>query len=71
MQYRRSQAFITEFETSTRTQTKGMTNHNTPQLSGMNSANHCAAFPGLSALSTITVRSQVTWALKSINGTNT
>jgi hypothetical protein len=49
------QAFITELETSTRTQSKRMINHNTPQLSGMDSANHCAAFPGLSALSTTTV----------------
>jgi meiotically up-regulated gene 157 (Mug157) protein len=55
MQYRRSQAFITELETSTLTQSKQMTNHNTPQLSGMDSANHCATFPGLSALSTTTV----------------
>jgi hypothetical protein len=54
MQYRRSQAFITELATSTRTQRKRMTNHNAPQLSGMDSANHCAAFPGLSALSTKT-----------------
>jgi hypothetical protein len=57
MQYRRSQAFITELETSTRIQSKRMTNHNTPQLSGMDSANHSAAFPGLSALTTTTVPS--------------
>jgi hypothetical protein len=35
-----------------------MTNHNTPQLSGMDSAKHCAAFPGLSALSATTVHVQ-------------
>jgi hypothetical protein len=29
-----------------------MTNHNTPQLSRMDLANHCAAFPGLSRLDT-------------------
>jgi hypothetical protein len=61
MQYRRSQAFVTELETSTRTQSKRMTNHNTPQLSGMDSANHCAVFPGLSALSTTTVHSYIVW----------
>jgi hypothetical protein len=33
-----------------------MTNHNTPQLSRMDLTNHCAAFPGLSALSTTTVQ---------------
>jgi hypothetical protein len=55
MQYRRSQAFITELEMSACAESKRMTNHNTPQLSGMDSANHCAAFPGLSALSTTTV----------------
>jgi hypothetical protein len=47
MQYRRSLAFITELETSARTESKRMTN-NTPQLSRMDLANHCAAFPGLS-----------------------
>jgi hypothetical protein len=40
---------------STRIESKRMTYHNTPQLSGMDSANHCAAFPGLSALSTTTI----------------
>jgi hypothetical protein len=30
MQYKRSQAFITELETSARTESKRMTNHNTP-----------------------------------------
>jgi hypothetical protein len=47
---------MTELETSGRPERKRMTNHNTPQLSGMDSANHCAAFPGLSALSTTTIR---------------
>jgi hypothetical protein len=46
---------MTELETSARPERKRMTNHNTPQLSGMDSANHCAAFPGLSALSTTTI----------------
>jgi hypothetical protein len=55
MQYRRSQAFITELETSAFAESKRMTNHNTPQLSRMDLANHCAAFPGLSLLNTRTV----------------
>jgi hypothetical protein len=46
---------MTELETFARPERKRMANHNTPQLSGMDSANHCAAFPGLSALSTTTV----------------
>jgi hypothetical protein len=46
---------MTELETSARPERKGMTNHNTPQLSGMDLANHCAAFPGPSALSTTTI----------------
>jgi hypothetical protein len=45
-------AFITELETSARSESKRMTNHNTPQLSRMDPANHCAAFPGLSRLNT-------------------
>jgi hypothetical protein len=49
-------AVMTELETSARPERKRMTNHNTPQLSGMDSANLCAAFPGLSALSTTTIR---------------
>jgi hypothetical protein len=44
------QAFITELETSARSESKRMTNHSTPQLSRMDLANHCAAFPGLSLL---------------------
>jgi hypothetical protein len=48
----RKNSFITEFETSARTESKQMTNHNTPQLSQMDLANHCAAFPGLSLLNT-------------------
>jgi hypothetical protein len=50
MHYRRSQAFIIELETSARTESKRMTNHNTPQLSRIDLANHCAAFLGLSLL---------------------
>jgi hypothetical protein len=50
---------MTELETSARPERKRMTNHNTPQLSGMDSANHCAAFRGLSALSTTTIRKRV------------
>jgi hypothetical protein len=49
-------AFITEVGTSARSESKRMTNHNTSQLSGMDSANHCAAFPGLSRLNTRAVR---------------
>jgi hypothetical protein len=56
MQYRRSQAFITELETSARTENKRMTNHNTPQLSRMDLANHCAASSGLSLLNTRAVQ---------------
>jgi hypothetical protein len=52
MQYMRFQAFVTELETSARAESKRMTNHNTPQLSRMDLANHCAAFPGLSLLNT-------------------
>jgi hypothetical protein len=40
-------------------ESKRMTYHNTPQLSWMDSANHYAAFPGLSALSTTTIHSSV------------
>jgi hypothetical protein len=53
-------AVMTELETSTRIERKRMTNHNTPQLSGMDSANHCAASPGLSALSTTTIHYEPT-----------
>jgi hypothetical protein len=45
-------AFITEIETSARSESKRMTNHNTPQLSRMDLANHCAACPVLSRLNT-------------------
>jgi hypothetical protein len=45
----------TELETSARTESKRMSNHNAPQLSRMDLANHCAAFPGLSRLNTRTV----------------
>jgi hypothetical protein len=38
---------MTELETSARPERKRMTNHNTPQLSGMDPANHCAAIPPL------------------------
>jgi hypothetical protein len=47
---------ITEVETSARSESKRMTNHNTPQLSRMNLANHCAAFLGLSRLNTRAVK---------------
>jgi hypothetical protein len=50
-------AFITELETSARTESKRMTNHNAPHLSRMDMANHCAAFPGLSPLNTRAVQS--------------
>jgi hypothetical protein len=46
----RRNAFITELETSACTESKRMTNHNTPQLSRMDLSNHCTAFPGLSLL---------------------
>jgi hypothetical protein len=48
----RKNVFITELETSARTESKRMTSHNTPQLSLMNLANHCAVFLGLSLLNT-------------------
>jgi hypothetical protein len=38
----RKNAFRTELETSARTESKRMANHNTPQLSRMDLANHCA-----------------------------
>jgi hypothetical protein len=43
---------MTELETSARTESKRTTNHNAPQLSRMDLANHCAASPGLSRLNT-------------------
>jgi hypothetical protein len=55
MQYRRSvqgRMLLTEFETSARTESKRMTNHNTPQLSRMGLPVRCATFPGLSRLNT-------------------
>jgi hypothetical protein len=51
MQYK-EECFISELETSARTESKRMTNHNTPQLSRTDLANHCAAFPGLSLVNT-------------------
>jgi hypothetical protein len=57
----RKNAFITELETSARTESKRMTNHNTPQLSRMDQANHCAVFPALSLLITRTVYSWITY----------
>jgi hypothetical protein len=48
----RKNAFVTELETSARTESKRMTNHNSPKLSRMDLANHFAAFPGLSLLNT-------------------
>jgi hypothetical protein len=46
-----------ECSTGTRTESKRIPNHNTPQLSRMDLANHCAAFPGLSLLNTRAVLS--------------
>jgi hypothetical protein len=48
MQYRRSvqgRMLLIELETSSRTESKRMINHNTPQLSGMGLPVHCATFP--------------------------
>jgi hypothetical protein len=48
MQYRRSvqgRMLLTELEKSARTESKRMTNHNTPQLSRMCLSVHCATFP--------------------------
>jgi hypothetical protein len=56
----RKNAVMTELETSARPEKKRMTNHNTPKLSGMDSANHCADFPGLSALSITTILEEMT-----------
>jgi hypothetical protein len=56
MQYRRSQAFITKLETSARTESKRMANHNTRHFSRIDLTNHCAAFPGLSLLNTRAVQ---------------
>jgi hypothetical protein len=55
----RKNAFITELETPARSESKRMTNHNTPQLSRMDLANRCAAFPGLSLLNTRAVISSL------------
>jgi hypothetical protein len=55
MQYRRSvqgRVLLTELETSARTESKRITNHNTPQLSRMGLPVHCATVPGLSRLNT-------------------
>jgi hypothetical protein len=43
---------LTELETSARTESKRMTNHNTPQLLRMGLPVHCAIVPGLSRLNT-------------------
>jgi hypothetical protein len=43
---------LTELETSARTESKRMTNHNTPQLSRMGLPVPCATVPGLSRLNT-------------------
>jgi hypothetical protein len=59
MQYRRSvqgRMLLTELETSALTESKRMTNHNTPQLSRMGLPVHCAAVPGLSRLNTRAVQ---------------
>jgi hypothetical protein len=55
MQYRKN-TFITELETSARTESKRMTNQNTPHLSRMDLASHCATFLGLSLLNTRAVK---------------
>jgi hypothetical protein len=57
---------MTELETSARTESKQMTNNNTPQLSRMNLANHCAAFPGLSPLNTRAVHMRKAPAMVSL-----
>jgi hypothetical protein len=41
---------LTELETSVRTESKRMTNHNTPELSRMGLPVHYATVPGLSRL---------------------
>jgi hypothetical protein len=51
---------LTELETSARTESKRMTNHNTPQLTRMGLPVHCANFPGLSRLNTRAVPQIVT-----------
>jgi hypothetical protein len=59
MQYRRSvqrRMLLTELETSARTESKRMTNHNTPRLSRMGLPVHCATFPELSRLNTQAVK---------------
>jgi hypothetical protein len=48
----RKNAFITELDTSARTESKRMSNHNIPQLLQMDLVNHCATFPGLLLLNT-------------------
>jgi hypothetical protein len=47
-----------------------MTNHNTPQLSRMDLANHCADFPGLSRLNTRAVQlvHSSLWQYKEMSG---
>jgi hypothetical protein len=48
----KEECFVTELETSARTESNRMTNHNTPQLSRMDLPIYCAAIPGLSRLNT-------------------
>jgi hypothetical protein len=63
VEYRRSvqgRMLLTELETSPRTESKRMTNHNTPQHSRMGLSVHYATFPGLSRLNTRAVRVGVT-----------
>jgi hypothetical protein len=58
MQYRRSQR---------------MTNHNAPQLSRMDLANHCTTFPGLSLLNTRAVKNCgacIEWNYNAVGGDN-
>jgi hypothetical protein len=44
--------FVTELETSARTESNRMTNHKTLELSPMDLPIHCAAFPGVPRLNT-------------------
>jgi hypothetical protein len=49
---------------SARSESKRMTNHNTPQLSRMDLASHCTAFPGLSGLNTRACTFTQLWKLQ-------
>jgi hypothetical protein len=60
----RKRMLLTELETSARTESKRITNHNTPQLSRTGMPVHCATFHGLSRLNTRAV--QLSLALANI-----